>query len=267
MMRGILLDTFKEMLDRKVLYIYLIVTIITIGLILVGGSIDVSEPSGMGGGNVDLNEVNNMLGNPVLRGYAGYVSFLIFMTVLATAGIFPSMLMRGRSDYFISKPLSRPALYLYKLLSVLMVYGGVVIFLSLICYAIFYIVIGIAVPSLISLYLFSLFELLIWLSITSFVGIMIGSTGATLMVTFGVWVIQYILSFHEAIVEFANKKLVTVLVQGAYYIFPKTGEVSDITIARALGGNIVSYMPLWSTALFAVALIVITSYLFQKKNY
>lgn len=266
-MRGILHDTFLEMLDRKVLYIYIIVTVITIGLILVGGSIDINEPAGMGGGNVDLNEVNNMLGNPVLRGYAGYVSFLIFMTVLATAGAFPSMLMRGRSDYFISKPISRPSLYLYKLFSILIVYGAVVIFLSLICYLVFYLMFGIFVPSILFLYLFSLFQLLIWLSITSFVGIFIGSTGATLMVTFGVWVIQYILSFHESITTFANKKVITTLVETAYYIFPKTGEVSDITIAQALGGRIESYLPFWSTALFAVALIAITAYLFQKKNY
>lgn len=265
-MRGILYDTFYEMLDRKILYVYIIITIITIGLIIVGGSIDIQQMEGSQG-QMNLNEMNTMLGNPVLRGYVTYISFLIFMTILATAGIFPAMLRKGRSDYFISKPISRTSLYLSKLFSILIIYGAAVIVLSLIAFAVFYMMFGIFEWSILNLFVFNLFELFVWLSITSCAGILIGSTAATMMITFGVWVIQLILQSHETITAFADKKFVTLIVDTAYYIFPKTGEISDITTKMALGGKIESYLPLWTTALFAVALVAFTAYIFQKKNY
>jgi len=82
-----------------------------------------------------------------------------------------------------------------------------------------------------------------------------------------VFVLQWLFGFHEMFGEFVNSKIMKTVADGLYYIFPKTGEMSDIAENLALGQNVNSWMPLWSTLLFSIVLIIVTIFIFKRKDY
>ena len=106
----------------------------------------------------------------------------------------------------------------------------------------------------------------IWLSVTSFAGVLTGSSGMSIMAAFIVWMAQRILSFHEGIKSFTDSQVVRFIVDALYYIFPKTGEMFDLT-DQAVSGNISSWMPLYSSLIFAVVLFFVTVAIFKRKDY
>lgn len=263
-MRGILKDTYLEMIDRKTVYMMGAVTIITLLIVLASGLVDVNFEMDIGS---DLEELNDSLGNPIMKILNAFISFLIFLTIVATAGIFPNMLIKGRADYFLSKPISRFNLFSYKFISILIVYGAIIITSTLIVSSFVYFVHGLFDSAIFTLLSLNFISLFIWISITFFAGIVFGSTGMAIMSSLLIWVIQWLLSFHESISAIIDSPLVLKIIEGLYYIFPKTGEVSDITTALALGGNVKSMMPVYSSIIFAIVLIFSTVYIFKRKNY
>ena len=113
-MFGIFHDTFSELLNRKTLVFYIVVTALTILIVLGSGAIGVGGDAQI---DIEINkqDVNDAFGNPVMRGFGSYVYFLIFLTVMAIAGLIPNMLVKGRADYYLSKPYSRTSFFLNKL--------------------------------------------------------------------------------------------------------------------------------------------------------
>jgi hypothetical protein len=116
-------------------------------------------------------------------------------------------------------------------------------------------------------FVLGLVSLFIWLSITTTVGIVTGSTAMSIMSAFLVWVAQAIFVWHEHIKGVLESKPVGYVVDSLYYILPKTGEVSAITNACALGKPVESWMPLYSSLIFSVALVILAVVVFKRKNY
>ncbi|MCK4574011.1 MAG: hypothetical protein KAU36_06555 [candidate division Zixibacteria bacterium] len=265
-MRGIAHDTIVEMFDRKTIYIFLVVTAITILIILASGSMEFSFNAEIRG-DMDLGDMNEMFGNPIMRMYSSFLTFLVLLAVMATAGLLPGMLVKGRADYFLSKPISRASLLFYKAASMWLVYGAVIVVCGVVCYLLQWLVHGMFEAGFIVLILMNLVSLFIWMSITIFAGIAFGSTGMVIMSAFVVFILQWLLSWHEQIAGFIGSGIVEKIITGLYYIVPKTGEVSDLSLKLAVGGRIESLMPLYSSLAFAVLLYIVTIWLFRRKNY
>ena len=68
-------------------------------------------------------------------------------------------------------------------------------------------------------------------------------------------------------IEFLDSQAVTFSLNLVYYILPKNDELSDITMRLVEQKPILSWMPLWSSILFAVGLIYITTLLFKHRDY
>ena len=192
---------------------------------------------------------------------------MIFLAIFASAGLMPNMLIKGRAEYFLSKPLSRSSLYLNKFFSIWIVYGGMTVVCALISYVALYFVHDFSSPNVFYLYTFSLLEFIVWLSITLFAGIVFGTTALSMMTAFLVFVLQWIFSFHDMLGELVSSKIITTTADWLYYIFPKTGEMNDIAETLAMGGEITSWMPIWSTMLFSLVLIGATMFIFKRKDY
>ena len=263
-MRGITRDCLVEMLDRKLIYVFGIVTLITILVVLYSGSVELQM--GMGG-DMELSELNESMGNPIMRGFGGYLSFLVFLAVLGTAGLVPSMLIRGRADYFLSKPLSRTSFLLNKLFGIWIVYGATILVCGIITYLAIVMVHGgfdWAVLYYLALPMISLF---IWISITVFAGLTFGSQAISLMAAFIVWVMHTLLSQIRAFDEILGSKIFSYVVDVLYYVLPKNAEFSDIASRLLVGRDVHSWMPLWSSVLFSVVLVYITLMIFKRRSY
>ena len=103
-MRGITRDTVVELFDRKVIYIYAVVTVVALLILMLmrlaetklGGEFNIATE--------DMGQLSALLGEPLVHMLAGFMSFLVFLTVIATARLAPHMFLKGRADDYRSKP-------------------------------------------------------------------------------------------------------------------------------------------------------------------
>lgn len=261
-MRGILFDTISEMLDRKMLWIYAGVTLLGLLVILATRSVEVQFQTE----GIDMQAMNEAFGSPRLWFYNKFMYYLVFLSVLVTAGLVPNMLSKGRVDYYLSKPLSRKQWLLTKMLSVWIVYGGVMGVVMLIQGAAGAVAFGVIDSGMIYIVLTNLLAFFIWLSVTTFAGVFSASAPMSILAVFLLWILQQILSLHEMINQFLDSALIEKGIDILYYIVPKTIEISEGTL-RLAGGGSVDWMPLYSSAAFAVALLYVTVYLFNRREY
>lgn len=263
-MRGITRDCLLEMLDRKLIYVFGAVTLVTILVVFYSGSVDVNV--GMGG-DMEVGELNEAMGNPIMRGFASYLSFLVFLAVLGTAGLVPGMLIRGRADYFLSKPISRSSLLLNKLFGIWIVYGVTIFICGVITYLTIIAVHGGFDWAVLYFLIFPLISWFIWLSITVFAGLFSGSQAISLMAAFIVWVLHTLTSGVRALEEILGSTIFSYLVNVVYYVLPKNAEFSGMSMQILNGRSVMSWMPLWSSVLFAVVIVYITLTVFKRRSY
>jgi ABC-type transport system involved in multi-copper enzyme maturation permease subunit len=177
------------------------------------------------------------------------------------------MLVAGRAEFYLSKPMSRTSLIMNKLFGTFLAYGIIVVVFGLVGYASLYFVHGVSSPNLIWVFVLNMISLFIWLSITSFAGIVFGSTSMAIVTAALVWVAQLVLQGREFAIQLVDSKAVEIILDVLYYIVPNTGELSDITIAVAIDSTVTSWVPVWSSVAFAAVLLIITLVIFNKKNY
>jgi hypothetical protein len=56
-------------------------------------------------------------------------------------------------------------------------------------------------------------------------------------------------------------------VDAAYYVFPKCTQLDDAASLFIARGTIVSWQPIWSTAVFAIVVLVLTLWLLERKSF
>ncbi|HOZ07825.1 MAG TPA: hypothetical protein PKW75_06020 [candidate division Zixibacteria bacterium] len=262
-MRGLLQDTFKEMVERKLIWIYVAVTVIAVLMTIASHSMKIEI--NMNSGSED--PIASLAQKVAVGAMDTYFSFLVFLTVMGTAGLIPSMLVRGRAEYYLSKPVSRAALLLYKLFSIWAVYGATIVAGGLVTFLAFYAAWGFADVRLLYIFALNMAALFVWLSVTAFSGILTGSFAVSIMMAFVMWIAQVLLQYHEAVQNVIDSRFVTGIVSGLYYVLPKTSQLGEVTQSLALGRPVESWLPLWSSLLFAVVLVGITVAMFERKDY
>lgn len=261
-MKGLTRDTLTELIDRKILIVYGIITIIGVLTFVVFGSVNFSfQTQGF-----EPGDISQLLGNPIMQMLNSFIYLLVFLTVMASAGLMPSMLVKGRVDFFLSRPISRTSLFLNRLAGVWLVYGSLIVGCTTIVIIAAWLKTDMVEWSVIYLLIIHLFGFLIWLSITFLVGVVSGSTTMVMMSVFGVWLAQKVLFYHEYLSGLINSEILQSITTGLYYVVPKTGQISDLALDLARGLP-VDWMPLWSSLLVATALVLGTIGLFKQKNY
>ncbi len=263
-MRGLTRSCIGEMLDRKIFWVFVVVTIIAIAVILVSGQAQFGTGDST---EMDLNELNQAFGNPVTRGFAIFIDILVVLAVLATAGLIPGMLIRGRADYYLSKPISRTSLLLNKFGGIFISYAALIVLCGVAGNVVMYLVNGIYSDNIVYVYLLNLLSLFIWLSITTLAGILFGSGTMAVMVAISMWFLQYLLQFRDFVSKIVESGFVLKLMDILYYIFPKTSELSSITIDVAVGNRVASWLPLYTSLAFGVVALIAATMVFNRRNY
>ncbi len=261
-MRGLVRDVLDDMIHRRILYVFgaitLFAVLITIGTSFMECRFDINT--------VGMSDLSATLRNPILTGCDMYMSVLVFLVVMATAGSIPSMFVKGRADYYLSKPISRTRLLFARSFGIWLIYGIVITASLLTCYFAACISFGFFDFRIIYVVIINLLLFFIWLSVTILAGIVTGSTALSVMAAFIVWVVQKFLSWHDVIGRIIDSKVLKTIIDLMYYVFPKPGDVSDMT-GQIIAGRVDSWMPLYSSLLFAIAMFTLALYLFGKKDY
>ena len=263
-MKGITRDCIVEMFDRKTIYIFLVVTGITILITLFTPRPNIEIQMS---GNAEMDTMVNWLHNPATKALSIFLSFMVFLTVLATAGLIPNMLGKGRADFFLSRPISRSALLINKITGIWVVYGSTLVLCGIVSYAVMLVVGGTFDGKVIYLFALNLISFLIWLSITSTAGIISGSGSLSIMTALMVWAAQAILVWHQQIKDLIDSRIFGYALDITYYIVPKTGEINNLTDSLALGKTVESWMPLYSSLIFSIVIVFFAVVVFKRKNY
>lgn len=262
-MRGITRDCFAEMRDRKFTYILGVVTLFVVVAIIYSGSIEFN----MGGADMELGDLTSQMGPEILGFFSSFLNFLVFLTVMGTAGLVPKMFIKGRADYFISKPISRTSLILNKLLGIWIAYGSVIFVCGLIAYLAVEISHGGVGFSIAWLFGFHLINFLIWLTITVFVGLASGSQAFSIMAAFLVWVLHSVVASARSLQEFLGSRLLANLIDVTYFVVPKNSEFVDVGLRLSQDRMVLDWLPFYTTLMFGLLMVVATVYIFRRKNY
>ncbi len=265
-MRGITRDTIVELVDRKMLWMFGILTALAC-LIVFGASKADMTFSMHGPSGLENDLAQPLISSIAIRAAYNLLTFLVFLAVVATAGIIPKFLEKGRADFYLSKPISRQNILLGKLGAMWLVYGTVI----LLCGMITYLFAALAFDQLdfriLYVFGFSLASYFVWLSITGLAGVWTGSTAISVMCAFVVWVLQSILQHYDTIGDLINSEWISRIVQGLYYVIPKTSQMADLGMNLARGKTGPELLPLWSSLLFAATMYALAVVVFKRKNY
>lgn len=263
-MRGTIHDCFLEMVDRKAIWMFAVVTVIAVLIIGATSSFEIQFGVEDGSGDDPFADVIDAVG---INGLSWHLGFMMFLAVFATAGIIPNMLVRGRAEFYLSKPISRTTFYLGRLASIWLVYGATIVVCGIITLLALYLVHGYSNANMVYLFGECLLSFCIWLCVTTFAGIAFGSSSMAMMTAFVTYILQVVLGYHDAFRNFVGDKLIADIGDLLYYVFPKTGEIGDIAEQMAMGETVGSWMPVWSTLLFAAVLLGGTIVMFNRKDY
>jgi ABC-type transport system involved in multi-copper enzyme maturation permease subunit len=266
-MRGLLRDTVQEFVDKKLAYWFGAFTIFFAILPIL-----ILKTADLGVGSADMidpttGQFTSALLSALAWGSKWFLRFCVVIAAFSAASAFPRMLERGRAEYYLSMPLSRGRLFLSKFLSLLVVYGGVILGCAVVSIVAFGAIHGVFRFDIVYVLLTAIVNLIIWLSIISLVGIFSGSASTAITAAFFVYAIELVLSFREGFIALFSNKAAEYLLTTFYYIIPKTGEIADLGQEYAMGNAAASTQPVLTSLLFAIVLVLVTIQIFRRREY
>jgi ABC-type transport system involved in multi-copper enzyme maturation permease subunit len=262
-MKGTIRETFLYFADRKMIWVLGVITLLGTPIVsLFAYMIGESQ-----GGSPELEALRQVVLEPMLHVYEVHLAILLLITVIASASIVPHMCSKGRADFYLAKPISRTRLLLYKLVSTWLVYGGAMLLAAIITYVALTFVIGSFQAGVLWMLLTYLLLLAIWLCIAFTGAVISNSTVVTIMGVFLLWLIQMLLAPHEMYKQVIEQAWLRGLVDALYYLFPKHTELGGLSVSLAVGKPVESWAPVWTSALFALAVLAVGVAVFRRENY
>ncbi|MFC2134780.1 ABC transporter permease [Bacteroidota bacterium] len=192
----------------------------------------------------------------------------LFLSIFSTSSFIPNMLEKGSVDLLLSKPVSRSQIIWGKFLG-----GSLVVFIN-----IAYLVIGIWIllglkfgnwdPNILTTIGVITFTFAVLYSLIILIGVITRSSLLAMMLTYLIFfVLSPILSNREQIILLIDNKFVEAILDGLYYILPKTNELGQITANLASGAAIGEYQPIVTSLLFLILSLTLSIIIFSKKDY
>jgi len=266
--------TFREAFSRKVFHAFFIVSTLAGLTLLFLLSLNIVRDLGTlsfisGGRPQDPDSLRKLV-----RGIQGGVAVALFtvglfMSLFATGNLIPEMLRAGKIDLLISKPLSRNRLLLGRILGAVAVVAFNVFYLVIFFWLILSVRTGfwnwgfLLAGLMVVLTYIALYSLMVLLSI------LFKSGAVSLMGTFLIIFLAPVLMQRNRLYLLlsADSRITRNLIDAFYYFFPKPGDLAVITQKLARGAPVESWTPLWSSLLFSVVIILLSSLIFRRKSF
>ena len=272
---ALIADTFRESFARKIFWGFWGCSTLIILLLLIVLNIDIVEGSIAGmrifGQEVTNDgqaiEVENFV-KMALAGLAtGLFSIVLFLAIFASAGLIPTVFQQGRIELLLSKPVSRSQLLLGKYLGAWLVVACNIAYLVVGAWAALGIQSGIWNVSFLASGVLAIFAFGVILTVVLFVAVVSNSAVLSSMVAYVTLLIGAIVSQHEQMAPLFSSQWPRDVVSGLYYVLPKIFEIGDIARRLVMERGIESWMPFWSSGLFALAALTGSVWMFQRKDY
>lgn len=235
------------------------------GAKLFGHSVD------MGGQTIDLDQL-------VLGFESSFSAFLYllgtFLAIFATAHLVPRLQDKGTIDLYLSRPVGRVALLLSRYVAGLVLAASNVLYLVGMIWLIVVWKTRVIHPQFLLGAAVIVFVIAALLAFAFLIGTITSSTAVSIMTSYALFFISAILVAHEQIEAAVDSVWNARLIHALYMIFPKTSELGRATIALVSGGNApaqiagtLTLQPFVTTALFTLACLALSSWIFTRKEF
>lgn len=191
----------------------------------------------------------------------------IFLAVFATGSQVPHLTRRGTVDLYLSRPVSRTHVLLGRFAGAVTLVAANLIFL---CGGVFIIIslkTGVWNPRFFAAAAIIFAVFVSFLGFMYLVGVLSGSTPLSIMMPYAVYLISIPLAAHDHIAAAMDSRLAARVVQGLYWVLPKTAELGKETVELVLGKGSLSPVLLGSTMAFGAVCLVLAIVAFNRKNF
>ena len=267
-------STLREAMARKVFLFFLgISAVVIIVLALISILTDTSSILG--------NIGNISHGNNPVTGIGGIVSMFeiviinsianlgLLLAIFSSASFVPVMLEKGNIDLLLSKPISRAQLLWGKYM------GGILVVLINIAFLI------IGVWFVISLkFSYWNFAILWSILLITFAyatlnavivlfGVMTKSSVLGMMTAYFMYLIlsPFLIAAKDRMLPFLQNKVLNTILDGFYYVIPKTSEIFGKDIFNLASGTNIEIQPIISSFLFLFFIMILSVELFKRKDF
>jgi ABC-type transport system involved in multi-copper enzyme maturation permease subunit len=210
--------------------------------------------------------------NKIIIGVEAGVAFLlftggIFMSLFATSNLIPTLLQPGFIDLFISKPVSRLEIIAGRFTGALVIVALNIFYLIIFTFLIMSLKTGIWNWSFLAAGLMILITFSALFALMTLLGVISGSGPFSLMLTYLILFFSPLLLQRDHIYALLNARIYGYILDGLYYLLPKTAELGMFTEELIRGNGIQAWMPVWSSILFGFLSLGLSAYIFQKKDF
>lgn len=196
------------------------------------------------------------------------ISIGIFLSIFSCANFIPLIMEKGTIDLFLSKPISRTQLILGRYLGGLFFVLLNVIYLVLGVWLVFAIKFGIWNFNLLWIILTITYAFALLNSILILFGVLTRNSIISMMIAYLVYlVLSPILARKEFYINLIQSDFIKAIINIFYYIIPNTDSIlSQTTNDLMQGSGITNFGTVFSTLLFLIISLILSLYIFEKKD-
>jgi ABC-type transport system involved in multi-copper enzyme maturation permease subunit len=268
---ALVLDTFREAFARWIFWGLFALSTLMILFFLFLMRIDVAEGARV---TVSVFGRNSPEQDPsrLIRGVYGAVATFLYtwgmaLAVFASAGLIPRVLEPGRIELILSKPVPRYHVLLGRFLGNMLVVAGNIAYLVIGVWLIFGAKTGMWNGRFLFAIATAIFTFAVLLTVVLLVGVLVESTALATMVTIGLMIASAILAQTSIAIRLLSSETSRNVWRGLYYVLPKVYDVGALTLNLVRGDGMGGWMPLWSSALFGIAMLAAALAVFSKRDF
>jgi ABC-2 type transport system permease protein len=264
-------DTFREALARKIFWVLVGLSTLMILFFLFLLQIDI-----VAGGVATVSRfggtVRTVEATQVVSGVYGAVAtflytFGMFLAVFASSGLVPSVLEPGRIELLLSKPLSRTHLLLGRFAGNILVVFANSAYLVLGVWTILGLKTGIWSPVFLVAIATTTFIFAVLLSVVVLVGVWLESAAAATMISVALMIMSPILAQTSMSMRLLSSEWSRNVWRTLYYALPKVYELGKMTLDAIQSHTFNGYMPIWTSALFGIAMLGAALAIFSRRDF
>jgi ABC-type transport system involved in multi-copper enzyme maturation permease subunit len=276
-------DVMREAAARWTLVAYFFLSSVFILIFASAINLDIVDGALAGaklfGREVQMHGDNNISIEKLVLGFeSGFSAILYFLctflAIFATAHLVPRMQEKGTIDLYLSRPVSRTKLILSRYLAGLILAGSNVLYLLGSIWLIVMWKTHVVHPRFFAGGAVILFVIATLLAFAFLIGVITSSTAVSIMTTYGLFFFSIMLVGHERIAAALSHDWQAAMINGLYWVVPKTAELGEAVVAFVSGNQVpervaaaLSWSPFLTTGGFAVGCLVLACWLFQRKEF
>jgi len=276
-------EVFREAAARWTLIGYFVLSTLFILIFASAVNLDVVDGALAGaklfGQQVDMEGEERIDIEMLVVGFESGLSALlylvgIFLAIFATAHLVPRLQDKGTVDLYLSRPVGRVRMLLYRYVAGLMLAAANVVYLIGTIWLIVVWKTHVLHPRFLLSGVIILFVVAVLLAFAFLIGVITSSTAVSIMSTYAIFVFSAILVAHDQIAAALSSNWMAGLIQGLYWVFPKTAELGQAVIAYVSEGRgpeelaeALRLAPFATTGAFGVACLILASWLFHRKEF